>query len=510
MERSSKVSFAGGMWVFPGGKVDPDDAADAAGTGGAGDDAEAVLRRTAVREAAEEAGLDLDPASLVAFSHWTPPPESPSKYLTTFFVTAVTVDDVTVDGSEMVAARWLRPEAALAEHAAGAIELAPPTFITLVYLSGFAAAAELVAAFEEGPFEWFATHFLPMTSVAVYHGDIAHPTTRTDALTDADREALGPHHRLDTSQRPWVYTRDASTLPRRGGAVNSDLPAPNLTVRTEGRTVAGDIVGAVDGVPVVFWHGTPDTRFLLPPGGGPPHDWPCRVLALDRPGLGDTDAAVGTDAVDAAIADVVAVMDALGWPSAVHIGWSAGAIFAVAFATAHPERTAGTVLLAPLVTVDGVKELAVAGLVGADRLLFADAVADIGIEAAASEMAPFLVAEGLTAGDAEAIIASEHPDLVERDRIALARSMLAATQQGMVGLVGDLSAQTWTAPRDQLPGTAVVMASDDDQTCPVAMANWWAQRLGNVATIVRPGGDHLFPLKDWGEVLEAAAALANQ
>ena len=72
MRRNSKIAF-GGMWVFPGGRLDDDDfPADDR------DDVFAASLTAAVREAKEEADLDLDPTSLVRFSHWTPPPVAPA------------------------------------------------------------------------------------------------------------------------------------------------------------------------------------------------------------------------------------------------------------------------------------------------------------------------------------------------------------------------------------------------------------------------------------------------
>ncbi len=54
LRRNSKLEFAGGMWVFPGGRVDPEDYPP-----DAPDDVEAAVRVAAAREAEEEAGLAL-------------------------------------------------------------------------------------------------------------------------------------------------------------------------------------------------------------------------------------------------------------------------------------------------------------------------------------------------------------------------------------------------------------------------------------------------------------------
>ncbi len=70
-KRSSKLKFHGGAWVFPGGRIDPDDYGDDP------DDLDAAARRAAAREAKEEAGVDVDPDALVHFSNWTTPDDLP-------------------------------------------------------------------------------------------------------------------------------------------------------------------------------------------------------------------------------------------------------------------------------------------------------------------------------------------------------------------------------------------------------------------------------------------------
>ena len=65
LRKNSKIAF-GGMWVFPGGKIDATDGAQ-------GDSMEARARVAAAREAMEETALEVDHEQMVWFSHWTPP-----------------------------------------------------------------------------------------------------------------------------------------------------------------------------------------------------------------------------------------------------------------------------------------------------------------------------------------------------------------------------------------------------------------------------------------------------
>ena len=80
LRRSPHLRFMGGYWVFPGGRIDPGDhQADDSDESG-------TARRAAVREAQEEAGVMLDPASLHPISRWTTPAVSPIRFATSFFV----------------------------------------------------------------------------------------------------------------------------------------------------------------------------------------------------------------------------------------------------------------------------------------------------------------------------------------------------------------------------------------------------------------------------------------
>ena len=136
LRKNSKIAF-GGMWVFPGGKVDAED------WDGADDDV-AAAANAAVREAAEEARLRVELHEMVVFAHWIPPAIAPKRYATWFFAAPVDDDDVIIDDGEIVDMEWTTPAAAIVKHHAGEIEMVPPTWVTLDLLTGHDTVASLL------------------------------------------------------------------------------------------------------------------------------------------------------------------------------------------------------------------------------------------------------------------------------------------------------------------------------------------------------------------------------
>ncbi len=121
-----------GVWVFPGGVIEPGESA----------------AECAARELSEEAGVDLGPEpELVGWSRWITPEVVPVRFDTHFVVgLAPPHSPPEPDGVEVDEAGWFAPAAALAAAEAGEIRLVFPTIRTLETLRPYASAAEVIAA----------------------------------------------------------------------------------------------------------------------------------------------------------------------------------------------------------------------------------------------------------------------------------------------------------------------------------------------------------------------------
>jgi 8-oxo-dGTP pyrophosphatase MutT (NUDIX family) len=136
VQRNPESRFMGGAWVFPGGAVDR-------GEG----DGDAAFRAAAVRELAEEAGIELtEPEAMVQFSRWITPAQVKIRFDTWFFLApAPDGAEAVIDGAEIVAARWYSPAAALEASAKGELFLVFPTIKHLEQLAGFESVEALLS-----------------------------------------------------------------------------------------------------------------------------------------------------------------------------------------------------------------------------------------------------------------------------------------------------------------------------------------------------------------------------
>jgi 8-oxo-dGTP pyrophosphatase MutT (NUDIX family) len=137
LKRTESAKFMPGVWVFPGGAVDPGDG-----------DSEAGYRACAIRELAEEAAIELAAGEeLVLFSRWITPEVVSRRFDAWFFLAlAPAHTPPRADGVETVEARWFAPQAALDAQAAGELSLAFPTVKQLESLLPFRTSTEAIEA----------------------------------------------------------------------------------------------------------------------------------------------------------------------------------------------------------------------------------------------------------------------------------------------------------------------------------------------------------------------------
>lgn len=144
--RNSSLKFAPGAWVFPGGRIDPEDhGADSRL------DIQPAARRAASREALEEAGVTIDAEALLLIDHFVTPAVQPRRFATWFYVAdANHCRQVTIDGGEIVDHRWLTMSQALQEHRDGSMPMVRPTRETLQNLLSATSVAEVLQGYLVG------------------------------------------------------------------------------------------------------------------------------------------------------------------------------------------------------------------------------------------------------------------------------------------------------------------------------------------------------------------------
>ena len=184
LKRNAKISF-GGMWVFPGGRLEASDYRP-------GQDESFAARQAAVRETKEETGLSLNPSDFIYFAHWTPPPSTPKRFATWFFAASATTNEgIAIDGGEILSHRWISPADAIAMQCSGDIELSPPTWVTLYQLKDYSNSNDALNQLDRNKAQVYSTRIFvneKKMPVALWSGDAAYD--------DGDLAKAGPRHRL--------------------------------------------------------------------------------------------------------------------------------------------------------------------------------------------------------------------------------------------------------------------------------------------------------------------------
>jgi pimeloyl-ACP methyl ester carboxylesterase len=301
--------------------------------------------------------------------------------------------------------------------------------------------------------------------------------------------------------------------------------------RPLGRTVVFDAVGDPGDVPVVYLHGTPDSRRSRHPDDSLAAEAGVLLLAVDRPGYGGTSPLPGGPGdptwSDVVAGDVAAVLDAAGADRAAVLAWSGGALAGLALAAASGGGGCGT-LAAPL--ADRVAALGiVSGLVPRDAYddpaVRAAGEARLGVIELADILPPGVlgaeVAPMLAPHPCDAALAAEHQaehrsagDAAELGTVAggvdvMADGLVGAVAHGLAGVEADLEAQARPLAVDlgALVGPVRLWYGEADEVTPVAFGRWYEEHLPEATLAVVPGAGHYVALTRWADLLGDLAAL---
>lgn len=132
VQRGPGQSFMPGVWVFPGGVIEPSESP----------------AECARRELREETGIELgDDPDLRPWMRWITPEAVPVRFDTHFLVgLAPAHSPPRPDGEEVSDAAWIAPRDALDRGEAGELELVFPTIKTLETLLSYSSADEVMEA----------------------------------------------------------------------------------------------------------------------------------------------------------------------------------------------------------------------------------------------------------------------------------------------------------------------------------------------------------------------------
>jgi len=277
-------------------------------------------------------------------------------------------------------------------------------------------------------------------------------------------------------------------------------PAPQHLRLADGRRLAYAEYGAAHGLPVLYCHGFPSSHRearLLEPAA---HALGVRLVTLDRPGYGGSDALPGRTLLDWAD-DCAQVLDRLGLERVALIGVSGGGPFALACAARIPTRLSACTLVCPLGPVYRAEVLAA---------MPRPARAALQLVRKAPRFAR------LVYGPPVSDLLARWPTLIERIRDAAApridRTLLAepgiraimngnlrdALGAGAHGALRDIQLYTQPCGFDVADVDLAIdlWHGEIDGSVPVAHAHWYARHLRRCTSHILPGEGHFsLPLR---------------
>jgi pimeloyl-ACP methyl ester carboxylesterase len=282
-----------------------------------------------------------------------------------------------------------------------------------------------------------------------------------------------------------------------------------------GRTLGVDDVGDPHGTPVVYLHGTPDSRLARHPDDGLAGEAGVRLLAVDRPGYGATSASPPGADPSVFADDVAAMLDHLGIDRAALLTWSGGALHGLAATSAQlADRSHGLHVVAGIVPREAYDDPTVRAAAG-HRLGLVDLAEGLppeGLIDLAEGLAPLqapqpcdhavaLEHQREQRSPADQMILEQVPGAIDR----MADALVEAVRHGLAGVRTDIETEvrrgaldltTITLPVHLWYGTA-------DTVTPPALGEWYAKQLPHAHLTLVPDASHYLPFTHWPDLLTA-------
>ena len=288
------------------------------------------------------------------------------------------------------------------------------------------------------------------------------------------------------------------------------VEAPQQVRLPDGRTLAFDDVGDPSGVPVLYLHGTPDSRLARHPDDAATAAAGVRLIAVDRPGAGDSDLHPGATLASLG-EDLAHLLDALAVDRAALLGWSSGGLFALAAAAVLAERVLAVAVVGTLPPVEAYADASLVDALGPARRQVVDLAAEMVPADLAAELAPYLVPLPLSdelalehvlsaAGEVGRAELAEVPGSAEQ----LARALQAAVRHGVRGVEQDLALQF--EPGVDLAAIRSPVRcfhGSRDAGSPPEVGAWLSSHLRSSVLDLVPGGGHHLLFPRWRGILRA-------
>lgn len=188
LRRNSKLKFAPSFWVFPGGKIEEEDRLVSI------NDVEAA-KLAAVREATEEAGVNMLTKDIHYFCHWTTPPMQKRRFGTSFFIGILPkeqADNIVIDDGEIKDYMWIGLKEALKKNDAKEVAMLPPTYLAIQRFSKCTSEQDILKETQK-----VQPKVLPTVGVQQMDPPIMHYIYEGDAAyKNGQYDTPGPRHRL--------------------------------------------------------------------------------------------------------------------------------------------------------------------------------------------------------------------------------------------------------------------------------------------------------------------------